>query len=186
MDNKDKTIKITFVGVVLVFILGVTTGVVTTRLTGAAIEPVSSVDQRETPGTPSALIARFDQMEARLSELAVALNRIDELSIRGRESRVDERQLSTNGPDGRDKRENDQVSKSAANVGKLEEIKGRMLDSLQDPATNITTLMNSHEMRSLSAKQQDEVMQEVSARLDSGQLSKEQFLPGYKSRTGTK
>lgn len=171
--------------VIVVFVIGVTAGVVLSQLNGTWVQPVSSINQREIPGTSAALIARFDQLETQLGRLTEVLNRVDD-QIERMGPPVDEHQLSENNSNTRDKPDSGQMSKSAIDIGKFEAIKGRLLDSLQDPSVNLATLMNSDDMRSLSREQQDKVMQEVAARLDSEQLSKEQFLPGYKSKTGTR
>lgn len=171
--------------VAVVFVLGVSAGIIVSQINSTSVQPTPSVDQRELLATSPALIARFEQMEARLGELTAALNRVDD-RIKGVGPPDDARQLSVNGPNGREKRANDPVSEPGVNAGKFEEIKGRVFDSLQDPATNFTALLHSKEMRSLSREQQDEVMQEVAARLDSGRLSKEQFLPGHKPKIGSK
>ncbi|HEX9625604.1 MAG TPA: hypothetical protein VGA00_01555 [Acidiferrobacterales bacterium] len=170
---------------IVVFILGVTAGAVVTQLSGTSAQPVTAIDQQAISGTPHALVARFDQMEVRLGELTVMLDRVDDRI--GRIMRpVYENQLSSNAPDGSDIREDDTLSKSVMAAGQFEEIKNRLFNSLHDPATNFVTLMQSNEMRSLSREQQDEVMREVAARLDSGQLRKEQFLPGYRPKSGAK
>lgn len=170
--------------VVVVFILGVTAGIIGSQINSTSVQSTSSVDQPELLVTSPALIARFEEMEARLGELTAALNRVDD-RIKGIGSPEDERQLSVNGPNSREKRAADSVSEPGVNAGKFEEIKSRVFDSLQDPATNFTALLHSKEMRSLSREQQDEVMQEVAARLDSGRLNKEQFLPGHKPKIGS-
>ena len=165
---------------VVVFVLGVIAGIAVTHSL-----PAVSGDPRESPATPAALSARFDQMEARLGELTAALNQGDN-QMKGMGQPDDARQLPAHGSNGREKRANDPIPESAPHSGKAEEIKGRVFNSLQDPATNFTTLLQSKEMQSLSKEQRDDVMREVAARLDSGQLSKEQFLPGYKPTTGVK
>jgi hypothetical protein len=152
----------------LVFILGIAAGVVVTKFSDAAVEPVFSVDRQGVSSVSPALITRLDQMEARLGELTAALNRVDLQGLKGM------------GPASEQHQSNEQAAKPSLTPGRSEEVKSRVLNSLYDPATNITTLMNSNEMRALSPEQQKEIMKEVAARLDSGQLSKEQFLPGYK------
>lgn len=161
--------------VVLMFVSGIISGVVFSKLNGDTAKP--------TPGASPELDARLDRLEAGLGELTAALNRIEDQRVGEAGQPTDKRRSSANEPDSR---HNEQAAKSPAITAKFEETKSRMLNSLHDPATNITTLMNSSDMRSLSTENQNEVMQEIAARLDSGQLNKEQFLPGYKPKAGAK
>jgi hypothetical protein len=170
---------------VVVFALGATTGLVINKLNGASVDPETSVDGRNMSGSPAALMTRFDQMEVRLNELSAALNRVDEWALRMGPPDY-ERKLSATSPGITNKSVNDAGANTTANVSELERTKSRIYDTLQDPTTNFAALMDSKDMRALTPKQRDEVMQEVAARLDSGQLRKEQFLPGYKLKTGAK
>ena len=171
--------------IVVMFVLGLIAGIIISQIKGSDQPPTPTLDQRGLSATPAALSARFDQMEARLAELTAALNQGD-----GQIKRVgqpgDGRQLSANVPVNRDNRARDPGLGLAPSPAQFVEIKGRIFNSLQDPATNFPTLMHSKEMQSLSTEQQHEVMRDVAARLDSGQLSKEQFLPGYRASAGSK
>lgn len=170
---------------IVMFVLGAATGLVIGKLYGTPVEPATSAGGRDMHALPAALMTRFDQMEIRLNELTAALNRVDEWVLRvGPPDHG--RQLSATGLGITNKGVNDAGANTTANINELERMKSRVFDALQDPTTNFAALMDSKEMRALPSKQRDEVMQEVAARLDSGQLRKEQFLPGYKFQTGAK
>ena len=171
--------------IVVMFVLGLIAGIGVSQIKDSDRPPTSTLDQRGLSATPAALSARFDQMDARLAELTAALNQGDG-QIKGVGQPGDGRPLSANGPTGRANRARDPGLGLAPSPAQFAEIKGRVFNSLQDPATNFTTLAHSNEMQSLSTEQQNEVMRDVAARLDSGQLSKEQFLPGYRASAGSK
>ena len=171
--------------ILAVFTLGVSTGVVINKLSGASVDPAPSVDGLTMSGSPAAPATRLDRMEARLNEMSASLNRVDEWVLRmGSPNPIHQQSATSLGKTNKSLSDTD--TNTTINAHELERMKSRIVDTLHDPTTNFARLMESQDMQALPAKQREEVMQEVAARLDSGQLRKEQFLPGYKFQSGAR
>ena len=160
-------------GVIFAFASGMALG----RFTGLEEERGALPDGPSTV-TPSALTARLDSIDATLRALAVGLGQNPQ-SINAGRAAFDQPPQVYPAPshDGAVRAERTKV---------FTEVKGRILSSLSNPDNNLNKLVQSADMRSLTPEQQDEIMQEVANRINSGQLSKEQFLPGYRQSAVTR
>lgn len=60
-------------------------------------------------------------------------------------------------------------------------IKGQIYTNLSDTSMTLPDILESNEMRSLPEDEKKEVLAEIARKIDSGELDKTQFLPGYKA-----
>lgn len=131
-------------------------------------------DDKQPVLTPPVLTSRLDRIDGMLREISDGMKRAPQAVQPGLGS-------SPNYVEGK----ND--ASVMADRAKLHpDIKRSILTSLSNPGTNLSTLLRSDAMRSLTPEQQDEIMQEIVVQINSGQLSKEQFLPGYRQGAITK
>ena len=160
-------------GVILAFAFGIALG----RLTASKEEPNASLASPPTIA-PLGLVARLDSIDATLRALAAGLGQNPQLINSGRAA-------FNQTPPAYPAPNHDGVV-TAERTKVFTEVKGRILSSLSNPDNNLNKLVQSADMRSLTPQQQDEIMQEVANRINSGQLSKEQFLPGYRPNPATR
>ncbi len=62
-------------------------------------------------------------------------------------------------------------------------IKDRLYSNLSNPMYTLPDILESEEMTSLSQLEQQQILTEIARRIDSGEIDKSQFLPGYSERS---
>lgn len=68
------------------------------------------------------------------------------------------------------------------NQARIDVVKSQLFARLSDPTITFPRFISSDEMRSLPANERERVMKEVTRRLESGEINKETFLPGYSNK----
>ncbi len=61
-------------------------------------------------------------------------------------------------------------------------VKDRLYSNLSNPTYTLPDILDSKEMSSLPKPEQQKVLAEIARRIDSGEIDKFQFLPGYSER----
>jgi len=111
-------------------------------------------------------------------KLDVILSQLNDLSIN-----IDNQQISYQDMNSRDIETRDEVTNSKINLTEKEigEAKGDVYNALLDTRFTLTELLNSEQLNSLPSEARKEVLDEVARRIDSGEIDKTSFLPGYKA-----
>lgn len=63
----------------------------------------------------------------------------------------------------------------------IDEIKGEVYNALLDTNFTLPELLNSEQLNNLPAEAKQQVLDEVARRIDSGEIDKADFLPGYEA-----
>jgi hypothetical protein len=77
----------------------------------------------------------------------------------------------------------DNAQGSAAKVQSKEIVaynKQKILNDASDTTRTLPNILNSSEMATLSSQDQQEILDELARRIDSGEIDKTKFLPGYR------
>lgn len=60
--------------------------------------------------------------------------------------------------------------------------KEKIFNDISDTTRTLPNILNSSEMATLSSQDQQEILDELARRIDSGEIDKSKFLPGYRSK----
>jgi hypothetical protein len=163
----------------LLFIAGVATGLSASFIAGPFRDNIATGTTSRPDPEISGISARLDQIEARIAEL------VDRNNTVGKPT--DDQALEPERPpaasdytDGR----NAVVRKNAAGQKEIDietqqTAQNKIMDSLLDPTVTVQSILQSKDLQSLPVDKQNEVLQDIADRLNSGLLRKDQFLPGY-------
>ena len=123
-------------------------------------------------------INSYSETESVEQKLDVILSQLNDLSIN-----IENQQISYEDMNRRDIEARDDTSNSKINLTDKEigDAKSGVYNALLDTNFTLTELLNSEQLNSLPTEEKKEVLDEVARRIDSGEINKMLFLPGYKS-----
>ena len=159
--------------------------------TGYVVGPEFRHD-RSSPGPD--LESPFEELLARLNQIEMRMDRLI-VTVDGLSNTLYETQThADNSFDAQGQYEHDTGREAANQIVKRQEyednnpvddgigyraVENRIYESLTNQTIDLPALLASEDMNSLPVERQEHVMNEITRRINSGDIDKGQFLPGY-------
>lgn len=111
-------------------------------------------------------------------KLDVILSQLNDLSINVENNKI---AYADTGNQGIEAQINIAGNKTVLTEKEIDDTKDEVYNALLDTNYTLTELLNSEQLNNLPAEAKQQVLDEVARRIDSGEIDKTEFLPGYKA-----